>query len=361
MNKPVNLFEFEALAKEKVEKSAYDYIAGGAEDEITLKDNREAWERIRFRPRVLVDVSEIKTSTEVLGQEISLPVVIAPTALQQLVHPDAEIATAKAASAAKTIFTLSSISTRSIEEVAESCEGPRWFQLYYSKDKSITENLLKRAKGNGYSAICLTVDTPRLGRREQDFRNQFTLPPGVLLKNYEEFVDLENMPPDLQGSALAAFAFNAMDPSMNWEDLAWIKETAQLPLILKGIVTAEDARKAIDYDVDGIIVSNHGGRQLDGAPATIEALPEVVHAVKGRIDVLVDGGVRRGTDIVKALALGAKAVLIGRPYVWGLAADGELGVKRVIGMLREEFELAMSLVGCNSVQQLDRSYLSLEK
>ena len=356
--KPVNLLEFEALAKEKLERTAYDYIASGAEDEVTLRENREAWERIILHPRVLVDVSQIDMSTSLFGQEISMPVLLAPTAMHTLSHPDGELATARAAAASKTIFTLSSISTYSIEEVAEASEGPLWFQLYFHQDRNVTKDLLDRIKNCGYQAICLTVDTPRLGRREPDIRNGFNLPPHVILKNYEPYVELDALPEDFRGSALAAHALTMMDSSMNWDDVAWLKSITDLPLLLKGVITGDDARLAVENGVDGIIVSNHGGRQLDGAPATVEALPEVIEVVDGHFDVLIDGGIRRGTDVLKALAMGAKSVLIGRPYVWGLAADGEAGVKRVIGMLREELEIAMMLAGRRSIAEIDESLVS---
>ncbi len=354
---PVNLFEYEALAKAKLEKTAYDYIAGGAEDEISLRENRHAWERIQFHPRVLVDVSKVETEIQIFGQKISLPVILAPTAMQKLSHPDGELATARAAAAAKTLFVLSSISSCSIEEVAEAA-CPRWFQLYYSKDRAISKDLLERAERHGYTAICLTVDTPRLGRREQDIRNGFQLPPGIKLKNFEKFVDLSALPADVHGSALAAYAFGMMDPAMDWKVIDWIRSVSKLPILLKGVMTPEDAKLAVKHNVNGIIISNHGGRQLDGVPAPIEVLPKIVKAVEGRLEILVDGGVRRGTDVLKALALGARAVLIGRPYVWGLAADGEAGVKRVIGMLRDEFELAMALAGCPSISKITPDLVS---
>ncbi|MBI1730407.1 alpha-hydroxy-acid oxidizing protein [Candidatus Acetothermia bacterium] len=357
---PVNLFEFEALAKDKLEKSAYDYIAGGAEDGVTLRENRQAWERIQFHPRVLVDVSKLDLKTCVLGQEISFPVILAPTALQKLSHPEGEIATARAAAAAGTIFTLSSIASCTIEEVAKVSKGPLWFQLYYSKDRQVTKDLLERAKMNNYSAICLTVDTPRLGRREQDIRNRFQLAKGVTLKNFEKYMNLKDMPAEMHGSALAAYSVTTMDPSLSWKDLDWLRSVSDLPILLKGIMTPEDALMAVGHGVDGIIVSNHGGRQLDGAPATIEVLPDIVDVVSDRTEVLVDGGIRRGTDVLKALALGAKAVLIGRPYVWGLAVDGEAGVKRVLGMLRDEFELAMTLAGATSVAEIDANLVSFK-
>jgi (S)-2-hydroxy-acid oxidase len=357
---PVNLLEFEALAKERLEKSVYDYIAGAAEDGITLRENREAWERIQFHPRVLVDVSNVDLKTRVLGQEISFPVILAPTALQRLSHPDGEMATARAAAAAGTIFTLSSIASCSIEEVAQVSSGLRWFQLYYSKEREISKDLLERAKKSGYSAICLTVDTPRLGRREQDIRNHFQLAKGVTLKNFEKYMNLKDFPAEMHGSALAAYSVTTMDPALNWKDLDWIRSVSDLPIILKGVMTAEDALLAVEHGVDGIIVSNHGGRQLDGVPATCEVLPDIIDVVADKIEVLVDGGVRRGTDVLKALALGAKAVLIGRPYVWGLAVDGEAGVKRVLGMLHDEFELAMTLAGATSIAEIDPNLVSFK-
>jgi (S)-2-hydroxy-acid oxidase len=352
---PVNLWEYEPLARQRLSQMAYDYIAGGADDELTLKENREAFERIQLCPRVLVDVSDIHPSTHVLGQRVEFPVLLAPVAIQQLAHPEGELATARAAAASGTIMVLSTMSTFSMEEVAQSVRGPRWFQLYCYRDREVTQQFVERAQENDYSAICVTVDTPYLGRRERDVRNRFQYPSHLVLKNFVGYVDLAAIPSDTHGSAVAAYAAGLLSPALTWEDVDWLRSVTSLPLILKGIMTVEDARLAVEHGVEGIIVSNHGGRQLDGVPATIAMLPRIVETVKGRAEVFLDGGIRRGTDVLKALALGAQAVLIGRPYVWGLAVDGEAGVKRVLALLRGEVELAMALAGCPKISDIKRS------
>ena len=354
----VNLEELQPLARQRMDKLAYDYIASGAEDEVTLRENRAAFSRIRLRPRVLVDVSRQDLSTQVLGAKLALPVLLAPVAMHRLAHPDGELATARAAAALGTVIVLSTLSTCSLEEVAHAARGPRWFQLYCFKDRDLTRGLIERAQAAGYGALCVTVDAPRLGRREADIRNGFHLPPGLTLKNLEG-IGGRGLPPDQMGSALALYAATMLDRSLSWKDIAWMRSITKLPLVLKGIHTAEDARLAVEHVVDGIVVSNHGGRQLDTVPAAIELLPEVAQAVRGQVEVLLDGGVRRGTDVLKALALGAKAVLIGRPYIWGLALDGEAGVKRVLSMLKDELELAMALAGCPTIRDIRRELIML--
>jgi len=348
---PLNLDELQSLAQQRLSKMAFDYIAGGAEDELTLRENREAFRRLKLRPRVLAGIEEPDLSTTVLGTPIDLPVLLAPVAMHCLAHPEGELASARAAAAAHTIMLLSTTSTYSLEDVAQAATGPKWFQLYCYRDRSISLRLIERAQQSGYAALCVTVDTPRLGRREADIRNRFQLPPGLSIKNFEH-VDLEQMPEGQSDSALAAYAATMMARSLSWDDLAWMRESCDLPLVLKGIMTAEDAKLAVEHGVEAIVVSNHGGRQLDGVSASISVLPDVVEAVDGQIEVLFDSGVRRGTDVLKALALGAKAVLIGRPYIWGLALEGEAGVKRVLAMLKDELELAMALAGCATVEAI---------
>jgi isopentenyl diphosphate isomerase/L-lactate dehydrogenase-like FMN-dependent dehydrogenase len=349
---PVNIFDYEALAREKLSQSAFDYIAGGSDDEVTLRRNREAFEDIRLRQCALVDVSKVELSTNVLGQQIAMPVVIGPVAVQRLAHPEGELATARAAAQAGTVFTLSTMASSTIEEVAAASHGPKWFQLYVNPDRNVSKRMVQRAEAAGYLAICLTVDVPRLGRREKDFRNQLEYPPGVALRNYIGEVEIPPLTVEEGESALNASADILIDPSLTWDVIDWLRSMTSLPLLVKGIMTAEDARLAVEHGVDGIVVSNHGGRQLDGAAATIEALPEVVQAVAGRCSVLLDSGIRRGTDVLKALALGAEAVLIGRAFMWGLAVDGERGVTHVLSMLRNELELAMALCGCRSVSEI---------
>jgi 4-hydroxymandelate oxidase len=347
-----NLDDLEPLAREKLPGPIFDFIAGGAEDEVTLRRNRAAFEAIEFQPRVLVDVSNIDTSTTVLGERLPFPVMLAPVALHQLATPDGELATARAAASAGTVMVLSTMSSVAMEEVAAAAAGPRWFQLYCYREKGVTERLVKRAEAAGFRALCLTVDVPRLGRRERDFRHNLRFPEDVVPRNFLSEINIESIPFESQGSMIAAYAANLMDASLTWDSVGWLRSITSMPLVLKGILTPEDAMLAVEHGVAAIVVSNHGGRQLDGSPPSIDVLPEIIEAVAGRVEVLVDGGVRRGTDIVKALALGAKAVLIGRPYIWGLAVDGEQGAARVLQMLRLEMELAMSLCGVTSVNQI---------
>ncbi|MCH7485181.1 MAG: alpha-hydroxy-acid oxidizing protein [Chloroflexi bacterium] len=350
-----NLLQLEALAREKLPPQVFDFIAGAAEDEITLARNRDAWQAIQILPRVLVDVSTIDTSVTVLGQTMPSPVVLAPIAFQRLAHDDGELATARAAAAQGTTMTLSTMASCTIEDVAAAADGPKWFQLYCYTDKAVTERLVKRAEAAGYSALCLTVDVPRLGRRERDFVHNLGFPDDITPVNFEGEVDITEIPLGQRGSALSAYAASLLDDSLTWDDVDWLRSLTSMPVILKGILAPADAVLAADHGAAAVIVSNHGGRQLDGTPAGVEVLPDVVAAVGDRLEVLVDGGVRRGTDVLKALALGARAVLIGRPYIWGLALDGEDGVAHVLEMLQTEFELAMALSGATSVAQINRA------
>jgi 4-hydroxymandelate oxidase len=330
-----------------MDPAAYDYFAGGADGELTLADNRRAFDRYALRPRVLVGVDAVDTSTTVLGARLALPVVLAPTAFNKLAHPDGELAAARAAGAAGTVMCCSTIASTSLEDVAAAATAPLWFQLYVYRDRRVTEDLIRRAEGAGYQALVLTVDTPRLGRRERDVRNRFALPEGVSIANLAQYgADATRWP---TSSSFTEYVHHLLDASLTWESVEWLRATTKLPVLIKGILTAADAELAASHGASGVIVSNHGGRQLDGSVATIDALPEVASQVAGRMTVLLDGGVRRGTDVLKALALGASAVLIGRPYLWGLAAEGEAGVRRVLEMLRSELELALALAGCRSV------------
>jgi isopentenyl diphosphate isomerase/L-lactate dehydrogenase-like FMN-dependent dehydrogenase len=341
--------DFRAKALQRLPQMVFDYFAGGSGEERTLDENRRAFDRWIIRPRVLVDVSNIDTSTSVLGTEIPFPIMLAPTAFQRMAHSEGELATARGAKDLDAIMVLSSISTVSLEDVAATGVR-RWFQLYVLKDRDITAELVKRAHAAGYGAVVLTVDTPILGRRLRDERNRFSLPPGIGLANLEGF-DL----PESEGSGLFSFFLDRHDASLTWDDVAWLRSLSPLPLILKGIVTAEDSRLAVEAGVDAVVVSNHGGRQLDGAPATLDALPEVVEAAEGRTEILIDGGVRRGSDVFKALALGARAVMVGRPYLWGLAVDGADGVRRILEILRDDLILTMALAGRVRVADIDRS------
>jgi 4-hydroxymandelate oxidase len=349
---PITVEDFERAAELTLPKMIFDYYAGGAGEEWTLRENRRAFDRWVLRPRVLVDVSEVDLGTSVLGQPVPFPILLAPTALQRMAHRDGELATARAAATLDAIMVVSTIATVSLEEVARTGVR-RWFQLYVMKDRDLTGELVKRAHAAGYSALVLTLDTPLLGRRLRDERNRFAMPPGMGLANLEG-----TSLPESTGSGLSSFFLDRHDPSVDWGDLAWLRSLAPMPLVLKGIVTAEDASRAVDAGADAIVVSNHGGRQLEGATATLDALPEVVEAVAGRLEVLVDGGVRTGTDVLKALGLGARAVLVGRPYLWGLAVAGEDGVRRVLEILRDELELALILAGRPSVAGIDASLVA---
>ena len=339
--------DLEAIARRRLPRAIYDYYAGGAEDETTLAANLAAFHEVFLRPRALVDVARIEFETTVLGTPISMPVMVAPTAYQRMAHRDGESATAKAAGAAGTIMVVSTIATQSIEDVARAATGALWFQLYVQPDRSIARDLVKRAEAAGYLALCLTVDTPQLGRRERDVRNRFALPNGIRMENFAG--ELGDMRRGAKGSAFTRAASSLLAPTVTWDSIAWLRSETRLPIVLKGIIAAEDAALAAGAGVDGIVVSNHGGRQLDGCEPTLRALPRVVDAVQGRCEVYMDGGVRRGTHVLKALALGARAVLIGRPVIWGLAAGGQTGVARVLEMFRAELTLAMQLAGCPSL------------
>jgi 4-hydroxymandelate oxidase len=348
----LNLAEIEAAARESLTALAYEYYVGGANDEVTVRENRAAFERLALRYRVLVDVSKRSTSTTVLGTPVALPVLVAPTAFQRLACDDGEIATARAAAASGTIMILSTASTCSIEDVG-AVDGPKWFQLYVYADRGMTKALVERAEAAAMKAIVLTVDAPILGRRERDLRNRFHLPDGVRLANVPSSGSVP-MPTGHGESGLANHFASGIDASLTWRDVEWLRSITKLPVLIKGIVRGDDAARAVDHGAAGVIVSNHGGRQLDTAIASVRALPEVVDAVGGRAEVLLDGGVRRGTDVIKAIALGARAVLSGRPVVWGLAAGGESGARRVLELLRSEVDLAMALCGCPTVGDISR-------
>jgi 4-hydroxymandelate oxidase len=353
---PVNVFELEALARERLPQQAWDYYASGAEDEVTLRQNRAAFERLSIAYRVMVDVSRRDTSTTVLGQPVAMPVITAPTAFHCLACPEGELATARAAGAAGTVMILSTLANRRVEDVVAAASGPVWFQLYVYRDRKASEGVVRRAEAAGCRALVLTVDAPLLGRRERDIRNRFRLPPGLAVANMlpEGYGEL---PPAAADSGLAAYFTTLLDPALTWRDVAWLRSITHLPVLVKGIVRPDDALRAAEAGVAGIVVSNHGGRQLDTSPATIDVLPEVADALSAhghRIELLMDGGVRRGTDVLKALALGARAVLVGRPILWGLTVAGEAGVAQVLRMLRDELDLAMALAGAPTVADVTR-------
>jgi isopentenyl diphosphate isomerase/L-lactate dehydrogenase-like FMN-dependent dehydrogenase len=339
VSEPLNVSEYERLAEERLEPGAFGYFAGGAGDEWTLRENVAAFNRWVLRPRMLVDVGNVTTATRVLDGEVAMPILVAPTALQRLAHADGEGATARAAAAAGTIFCLSTIASLSPAELAAAApDGRRWFQLYWSRDRGFTKGLVEAAAEGGFEAIALTVDLPAGGRRERDLRAAFEVPGDF---------PFPNLPEPMEGDLQEALGW-IVDPTITWRDLEWLASLTELPLVVKGILTAEDAELACGHGAAAVVVSNHGGRQLDGVAATLDALLEVVEAASGRAEILLDGGIRRGTDVVKALALGAQAVLVGRPVLWGLAVDGEAGVRRVLELLRDEVALALTLLGCAS-------------
>ena len=348
----VAIAEFEPLARQAMAPAAYDYIAGGSWDELTLADNDVAWARHRLRPRVLVDVSEVDPATRLLGHAAAFPVATAPMAVHGLAHPDAEIGTARGAATAGVPFTMSTMSSCSIEEVAAAVpDATRWFQLYTQADRGQTRELVQRAAAAGYGALLVTVDLPILGYRERDRRHGFELP---TLGNFATADPPTHRDVVAEGYERLETPAHA---SLQWSDLEVIRGWSSMPFVLKGILTAEDARLAVEHGVDAIVVSNHGARQLDRVAATADVLPEIVAAVDGRCEVLVDGGIRRGLDIAVALALGASGVLVGRPLLWALATAGAAGVERALAILREEFEIAMALLGVAAVGDLTRSHV----
>lgn len=323
----------------------YEFLAGGAGDEATLRWNREAYERIRLRPRVLEDVTSIDTALTLFGQRMASPILLAPVAYQRLVHRDGEMESARGAGAAGVTYVVSTATNCTIEEIAAAATAPLWLQIYIQEDRDVTRELVARAEAAGVRALCLTVDTPVLGTRNRQARAGFCLPP-------------ELPTPHLDAASRDRLAIvNAKRLAVTWRDVEWLRSIAHVPVLLKGILDPDDAERALDRGTDGVIVSNHGARNLDTVPATIDALPHIAARIGGRVPLLVDGGIRRGTDVVKALALGASAVLVGRPYVYGLAADGAAGVARVIAILREELETAMALLGRANVAHIDGGVL----
>ena len=332
----LSLFDFEAGARTRIPHAAWERIEGGAADEITLRWNREAYDHIRLKPRILVDVSRLDTRVKLFGQELPFPIVLAPTGGQRFIHPEGEVAAARGAAAARATYVISSSASMRVEDIAGAAAGPVWFQLYVQKDRGFTRDLVQRAEAAGCRTLCVTVDSPTFGARNREDRVRGEMPEREL--------------PNLRGK-------DYLDASLTWKDIDWLRSFARTPVLLKGVLNPDDAATAVKAGVAGIIVSNHGARNLDTVPATIDALPLVAEKVGGRIPVLVDGGIRRGTDVVKALARGAAAVQIGRPYLWGLGMAGAEGVARVVEILRKEFEMAMALTGRPSLASIDRSVL----
>jgi isopentenyl diphosphate isomerase/L-lactate dehydrogenase-like FMN-dependent dehydrogenase len=371
----INIDDLRRLAMRRLPRAVFDFADGGAEDEQTLRANREDFAKLTFRPKILVDVSKRDQATTILGQPVSSPLILAPTGLAGMLWARGEMAAARAAASQNVIFTLSTLGACSIEEVAETSSGPLWFQLYVMRDRDVTRKLVERAQHAGYKALCLTVDLPVLGQRERDLRNGATIPPKVTVRNainvlqrpgwlrrvwwgpnitFKNFVGSSAALTSDAGT-LWQYVNSLNDPSVNWDDLAWFRSLWQGPIAIKGMLTPEDARRAVSEGIDAIIVSNHGGRQLDSLPSAVEALPEIVDAVGDRAEVILDGGVRRGTDVVKALALGARACMIGRPMLYGLGASGQAGVERAVEILKAEIDRSLALLGRPTLADLDRS------
>ncbi|MDF1662542.1 MAG: alpha-hydroxy acid oxidase [Planctomycetota bacterium] len=353
----INFDDYQKRARELLDPMIYGYYASGAQDEITLDRNQSAYQDIFLLPRVLNDVSVRSTETKVLGETISFPIMVAPMAFQGMAHSDGELATVRAAGAAGSIMILSTLSTTSMEDVVAAASGPVWFQLYVYKDRELTEGLVKRAEAAGCKALVLTVDAPLLGRREADIRNHFHLPAGMEAKNLLP-AGMQRLDKAENDSGLASYVASLLDPGIAWKDIEWLRSITKLPVIVKGILHPDDALKARDYGASAIVVSNHGGRQVDTAQATIKALPKITEQLNDSIEVYVDGGVRRGTDVLKALACGARAVLLGRPILWGLAVNGQAGAEAVLQLLKADFDLAMALCGCRSVQEIQRDLIA---
>ncbi len=353
LDEMVNVFEFEPVARKKLDQGSYDYVAGGADDEWTLRRNREAFDHMMLRPRFLVDVSRLDLAVELFGQRVAMPVLVCPMGGHQRVHPDGELATARGAGAAKTILGVSTNSSYTIDQIATAATGPLWFQLYAGPDVEGTREKVERAVAHGCKAVCWTLDLPHLPQRERNLKNG---------------IDMMRVPAVAAAAGRRAareappYRLQPLyQPELTWSYLEELVAYAKAPVLLKGILTAEDARLAAEHGAAGVIVSNHGGRALDTVPATIEVLPEIVDAVGGKIPILVDGGFRRGTEILMALAIGAKAVMVGRPVMWGLAAYGQAGVQRVLELLQTELARAMGQAGRPTVASIDRSLVRLER
>lgn len=376
----VNLEDLRQRALRRLPRTVFEYVEGGAEDEYTLHANRRGFERYLFRARTLVDVSVRDQSTTVLGERLATPLILAPTGLAGLLAPWGEVLAAKAAANRGSLFTLSTMSICTLEEVAAAAPPPLWFQLYVWKDRGITRALVERARAAGYRALCLTVDVQDMGNREKDKRNGFSLPPRVTFTNLLDVVRhlgwvlrMSSSPRATFGNfietgalakkdavSVAGFTTRQFDPSVTWKDIEWLRSIWPGPLVLKGISCAEDARLAVEHGVQALIVSNHGGRQLDFLPAAIDVLPEVVDAVEGRAEVILDGGIRRGSDVVKAIALGARACMVGRPFLYGLAAGGQAGVELCLDILSKEIDRTLALLGRPRLADLDRSALRMD-
>jgi L-lactate dehydrogenase (cytochrome) len=374
--------DLRAIARRRLPRGVFDYIDGGADDERTMAANAAAFAAVTFRPRVLRDVGEVDPSTTLLGRPLPLPLVLAPTGFTRIAHPDGELAVARAAARAGLPYTLSTLSTRSIEEVAGAGTGPKWFQVYVWRDRGLVKEMIGRAATAGYEALVLTVDTAVLGRRERDVRRGFSLPPKIGLSTLVDgalhpgwtwrflrsdpirFANVGDSAGVGDGSTavtLSEYVNTQFDPGLSWRDVEWMRSVWAGPLVIKGVQTVDDARLAADAGVEAIALSNHGGRQLDSAPATLDLVAPVADAVGDRLEIICDGGVRRGSDIVKAVALGARACMAGRAYLYGLGAAGERGVDHVLGLLEADLRRTMALVGASSVAELGRELVELPR
>ncbi len=361
IQKLINLAEFEGAARQNMDSAYFDYYRGGSDDELTLRANLEGFQKIKLLHRVLAGCKEPDLSVTVLGDKISMPVVVAPTAMHTMAHPDGELATVKAVSEFGTLMCVSTISAKPFAQVAKAANCPLWMQLYILKDRGATRAMIELAREHGYKAIVLTADAPVLGVRERDVRNNLSIAGDLKFGNLEEHLQIDATD-RVGGSAFANHFIRQMDKTIGWKDLEWVKEVGKLPVFIKGLVDWRDVKPAIEYGADGVVVSNHGGRQLDGGPGTIEVLPQIADTIaKHNADILTifDGGIRRGTDVVKALLLGADIVQTGRPVLWGLAAGGQAGVAKVLQILRTEIARTMTLCGTSTIAELKKAGSSL--
>ena len=371
-----SIADLRRAAKRRLPRAVFDYLDGAAEDEVTLYRNQADFGRYELLPRFLVDVENVDLSTRVLGADIDVPFILAPTGMSRLFHHAGERAVARAAQKVRTMYSLSSVATTSIEDITGVSEGPKMLQLYVWRDRGILRDFIQRAKASGYTALCLTVDLPRAGQRERDLKNGFTVPPQIRLSNILDTLirpdwlwDFLTSPrmtlENVSGHTTAAenlfsvidYTTAQFDPSLTWEDMAWMIREWDGPFAIKGILSVDDARRAAETGVSAVIISNHGGRQLDHAPSPISVLPEIADALGDRVEIILDGGIRRGTDVIKALSLGARAVMIGRAYLFGLGAGGEAGVNRALELLTGEIRRNLMLVGCPSVKQLGSKFV----
>ncbi|HUP15770.1 MAG TPA: alpha-hydroxy acid oxidase [Acidimicrobiia bacterium] len=381
LRRSVTVADLRSIARRRLPGGVFDYIDGGAEDELTLAANIHAYRRVTFRPRVLRDVGEVDISASLLGKPLSLPLVLAPTGFTRIADPAGELAVARAAERAGVPYALSTLGTRSIEEVAAVNTSRLWFQVYVWRDRALVADLVQRAAASGYEALCLTVDTAVFGRRERDVRRGFTLPPklglstaldGIVHPGWtwqflrSEPIVFANVTGRAVGDGanavtLADYVARQFDPGLSWKDVEWLRGQWSGPIVIKGIQTVDDARIAADAGVEAIAISNHGGRQLDSAPAALDLVPEIAEAVGDRIEIICDGGVRRGSDIVKALALGANACMAGRAYLYGLGAAGEAGVDHVLDMFSFDMKRTMALIGCTTIKEVNRDFVTFER